>query len=110
MPREEPPSSQPSVTRIHLDYEDGSADEITLLQHGELPVYDLRRKRSGAEMRSLGAHTFGAIAAILFHTVTTTERIEYSLGDPKLRAAFERLFGDTSPGGGQRVGNHGDGT
>jgi hypothetical protein len=75
---EAPSLSQPMVTRIHLDYEDGSSDDIELLQPGDNPIYDLRRKRAGSE-RALGAHTGGAIAAILFHTATTTERIEYSL-------------------------------
>lgn len=109
VPDVEPPSSQPAVTRIHLDYEDGSSDEITLLQRGEMPLYDLRRKRPGAEMRSLGAHTHGAIAAILFHTVTTTERIEYLLRDPRIRAAIARLFGTAPPGNGQELGNDHDG-
>jgi hypothetical protein len=94
----ETPANQPTVTSIHVHYEDGSSDEIRLLQDGELPLYDLRRERPLAEMRSLGAHTYGAIAAILFHTVTTTERIEYSLGDPRIRALLTRLFATTLPG------------
>jgi hypothetical protein len=89
----ETPAIQPTVTSIHLHYEDGSSDDIRLLQNGELPLYDLHRDRPGAETRKLGAHTHGAIAAILFHTVTTTERIEYSLGDPRIRAVLARLFG-----------------
>jgi hypothetical protein len=93
----ETPGNQPTVSSIHLQYEDGSSDDIRLLQDGELPLYDLRRERPGAEMRSLGAHTYGAIAAILFHTVTTTERIEYSLGDPKIRALLARLVETTPP-------------
>lgn len=90
------PPSQPTVTRIHVDYEDGSSDEIRLLQGGEMPVYDLSRKSPGDEMHELGAHSHGAIAAILFHTVTTTQRIEYSLGEPRIRALLARLFRSSS--------------
>ena len=105
-----PPSNQPTMTSIHLDYEDGSSDEIELLQRGELPVYNLRRKRPGEEMRSLGAHSHGPNAAILHHTVTTTERIEYSLRDPTIRAVLAQLFGTTLPGIGKESSNHNDGT
>jgi hypothetical protein len=94
--KETSPSSQPTVTNIHLDYEDGSSDDIRLLQGGVNPVYDLCRKRPGADMRSLGAHTGGAIAGILVCTVTATERVEYSLRDPKIRAVLEQLFGPRS--------------
>jgi hypothetical protein len=94
VPKLTPPSSQPAVTHIHLDYEDGSSDEIRLLQGSELPLYGLQRKRPGEEARNLGAHTHGAIAAILFHTATTTERIEYSLGDARIRSLLARLFAD----------------
>ena len=100
--------SQPTVTRIQLDYEDGSSDEIKLLQGGEFPVYDLQRKRPGEEVRSLSAHSYGAIAAILFHTATTTERIEYSLGDPKIRELLARLFASTPSEGEQEAGHRGD--
>jgi hypothetical protein len=105
-----PTSSQPTVTRIRVDYDDGSSDDIGLLQGGELPVYDLRRAIPGIEMRSLGAHSHGAIAAILFHAVTTTQRIEYSLGDPTIRALLSRLFGRTSSEGGEESANHADAT
>ena len=105
----ETPANQPTVTSIHVHYEDGSSDEIRLLQDGELPLYDLRRERPLAEMRSLGAHTYGAIAAILFHTVTTTERIEYSLGDPRIRAPLARLVGTTPREMEDGPGTRGDG-
>jgi hypothetical protein len=102
--------NEPSVTRIHLDYEDGSFDEIRLLEGGEGPTYGLQRKSPGEEVRSLGVHTHGPIAAILFHTATTTERIEYSLGDPTIRALLARLFGRTSSEGGEESANHADAT
>ena len=94
-PETAPPAIQPTVTSIHVHYEDGSSDDIRLLQDGELPLYDLRREHPGEPTRNLGAHTYGAIAAILLHTVTTTERIEYSLGDPRIRALLARLVGMT---------------
>lgn len=105
-----PTSSQPAVTGIHVDYEDGSSDEIRLLQGGGMPVYDLSRKSPGAEMRELGAHTHGAIAAILFHTVTTTQRIEYSLGDRRIRALLARLFGKVPSEDGQPSDNPAEGS
>jgi hypothetical protein len=108
-PKTPPPSSQPTVTSIHLDYDDGSSDDIKLLQSGERPAYDLRRQRPGAEARSMGAHTAGAIASILFHTVTTTERIEYSLKDPLIRAVMAKLFGRT-PESEKALDSHNEGT
>jgi hypothetical protein len=86
------PTSEPPVTRIHIEYADGSSDDITLLQRGECPLFDLRRKRPETEMRSLGAHSAGAIAAILFRTAATTERTEYPFHDPKLLAVLRQWF------------------
>ena len=94
-----PRPNEPSVTSIHLDYDDGSFDEIRLLEGGEGPTYGLQRKRPGEEVRSLGVHTHGPIAAILFHTATTTERIEYSLADSRMRALLARLFANTASEG-----------
>jgi hypothetical protein len=87
-PETTPPPNQPTVTSIHVHYMDGSSDDIRLLQRDELPIYDLRRSGPGAATRSLGAHTYGAIAAILLHTVTTTERVQQQaelLPDSNLR-------------------------
>ena len=93
-PEDSLPSSQSTVSSIRLDYSDGSSDDIELLQLGDSPLYGLRRKRPGSEVRNLGAHTDRAIVAILLHTLTTTERIEYSLGDPKIRAVLRHLSHD----------------
>ncbi|MHB9008965.1 MAG: hypothetical protein ACYDC1_18805 [Limisphaerales bacterium] len=85
-------TSEPPVTRFQIEYADGSSDEITLLQRGECPLFTLRRKRPDTEMRSLGAHSAGAIAAILFRTAAMTERTEYPCYDPKFFAILQRWF------------------
>lgn len=83
---------QPPVTFIHLEYADGSFDDIKLLQRGICPLFNLKRKRPDSDLRDLGAHTSGAIAAILFRTSVNTERTEYPFDDPKLIAALRQFF------------------
>ena len=72
----------PRVTRIHVEYEDGSFDNMELLPGDDLPLYDLRRKQGGSRKRNLGAHTGGAVAALLFLTASSSFRREYSAMDP----------------------------
>ncbi len=86
MNRSSTQSSSPSVSHIHVEYADGSFDAISLIQDGDLPLYSLDRKRAGAESVSLGAHSGGAIAALLFITAATTQHSEYSARDPKVAA------------------------
>jgi len=76
--------SEPRVTRIHVEYEDGSIDDIEHLPQDETAFYDLRRKRPDSRKRGLGLHTSGAIAAILFVTAFYGRRREYSVGDPEI--------------------------
>lgn len=90
-----PSAGEPPVTRIYVEYADGSSDDMRLLQRGRCPLFDLQRKRPDTEMRSLGAHTAGAIAAILFRTAVTTERTEYPIHDPKLIAVLRQWFEQT---------------
>ncbi len=86
MDRSSTGTSSPSVSHIHVEYADGSFDAISLIQDGDLPLYSLDRKRAGTESASLGAHTGGAIAALLFITAVTTQHTEYSARDPKVAA------------------------
>jgi hypothetical protein len=86
------PTSEPPVTRIYVEYADGSSDDIRLLQRGACPLFGLRRKRPDTEISDLGAHTAGAVAAILFRTAVTTERTEYPFDDPKLVAVLRQWF------------------
>lgn len=79
-------SSSPSVSHIHVEYTDGSFDAISLIQDGDLPLYSLDRKRAGAESVSLGAHTSGAIVALLFMTAMSNQYTEYSFADPRVLA------------------------
>lgn len=75
-----------SVSRIHIEYSDGSYDNIRLLQNGKYPIYDLNRQKENDAMTSLGAHSSGAIAALLFITAISNERTEYSPVDPMVGA------------------------
>ena len=79
-------TSKPQVAQIRIEYEDGSFDEIKLVPNPGLPLYGLDRTQPGKPSRSLGAHSAGAIAALLFRTALTTRRIEYSFRDPKIAA------------------------
>jgi hypothetical protein len=95
------PSSQPvrqsPIAFIHVEYADGSFDDIRLLHRGICPLFGISRKRPDGEVRDLGPHTSGAIAIILFRTALTTERTEYPFHDPKLIAALKSYFEESSP-------------
>ena len=77
-------SSSPSVSHINVEYIDGSSDTISLIQDGDFPLFSLTRKRANDESVSLGAHTSGAIAALLFITAISNSYHEYSVQDPKI--------------------------
>jgi len=81
---EHPLQPEPQVARIRIEYADGSLDDITLVPNPGLPLFGLDRAQPGKPSRSLGAHSAGAIAALLFRTALTTQRIEYSFRDPKI--------------------------
>ena len=73
------------VSRILVQYEDGSFDEIKPLQRGDAPLYSLRRQQPGAQA-SPGAFTPAAIAALLFKTAMTSGWTAYSSKDKKMAA------------------------
>jgi hypothetical protein len=76
--------SEPKITRIHVDYEDGSSDDIQHLSHDESSHYGLFRNRPDTEERNLGLHSSGAIAALLFVTALHGRRREYSSFDREI--------------------------
>ena len=86
--------NSPAVTRIRVEYDDGSCDSIELLQRGDLPLYGLTRKRPDSEPPR-GAYTSAAIAALLFGTAFTTKRTEYSAQDPKLGGLIRCWLGES---------------
>ena len=78
-----------SVSSIHVEYSDGSYDDIELLQDGDDPQYGLDRTQSNAEQISLGLHSGGAIACLLFISVVSNCRTEYDSMDPRIGALFQ---------------------
>jgi hypothetical protein len=86
--------NSPAVTRILVEYDDGSCDRIELLQRGEFPLYGLTRKRPDSETPR-GAYTTAAIAALLFGTAFTTKWTEYSTRDTKLMRLIRCWLGDS---------------
>jgi hypothetical protein len=83
---------QPPITFIHLEYADGSYDDIQLRQRGECPLFNLKRKRPDAELCDLGAYTAGAMAGLLFQTAANTERIECISDDSKIKEILRIWF------------------
>jgi hypothetical protein len=88
---------QPTVTRILVEYDDGSCDAIQLLQRGDFPLYGLTRKRPDSETPR-GAYTAPAIAALLFSTAFTTKWTEYSSRDKKLVKLIRCWLEEAPPG------------
>jgi len=76
-----------AITRIHIEYADGSVDEIEALpEHNtNIPLYGWRRTRPASEGRP-GAYSTPAIAAFLFQTALARQLTEYDLTDPRTRA------------------------
>lgn len=83
--------SEPKITRIHVEYEDGSSDDIEHLSHEETAFYGLTRKRPDAGKHNLGLHSSGAIAALLFVTALHGRRREYSCVDPEIVKQLKTL-------------------
>ncbi len=84
--------TEPQVSRIRVDYEDGSFDVIENLPQDETAFYNLCRKRPLHGAFRLGIHTAGAIGAILFLTALHGKRRDYSLADPELQKLFNGFF------------------
>lgn len=89
-------TSQPSIVRICVEYDDGSCDTIELLQRGDFPLYGLTRKRPDLESPR-GAYTTAAIAALLFSTAFATKWTEYSARDKKLGGLIHYWMGESPP-------------
>lgn len=69
--------NEPHVSKIHIEYDDGSLDEIESLPC-DFPLFSLKRKKTGAKAKSLGAITGHSIGAFLFFTTSTTTRRDFS--------------------------------
>ena len=74
------------ITRIRIEYADGSMDEIEALpdSNTEIPLYGWTRTRPNFQ-RPAGAYTAHAIAALLFKTALSRQLTEYDISDPKIR-------------------------
>ena len=98
--------SHPAVTRIRVEYDDGSCDTIEAIQRGDFPLYGLTRNRPDLE-RPRGAYTTAAIAAFLFSTAFSNKWTEYSAADKKLRGLI-RHWAEESPPQKQEPGEGSD--
>jgi hypothetical protein len=88
--------SLPAVTRIRVEYDDGSCDSIELLQREGFPLYGLTRKRPDSETPR-GAYTGGAIAGLLFSTAFTAKWTEYSARDQKVENLIRYWLREAPP-------------
>jgi hypothetical protein len=85
-------SPKPHVSRIHVEYDDGSSDFIELIQRGDFPLYRLTRK---PDSQAHGAYTAGGIAALLFGTTISTKWTEYSSQNKKMAALIRSWLEET---------------
>jgi hypothetical protein len=83
---------QPPVTSIHVEYADGSVDDMKLIHRGVCPLFNWKRQRPSGETQASGAYTSGAIAIILLRTAALTQLTDYPFKDPKLVAALKPWF------------------
>lgn len=84
-----PKLSLPQVSKISVEYSDGSSDTIKLLQDGDLTIYALDRNRVGIQNRISGGYTNAEIAGILFISVMTTNYTDYSVADKRIYSLIE---------------------
>jgi hypothetical protein len=65
-----------SIIRIHIDYADGSTDEIELLPGGNAvaSVYWLARKTHPTQELTAGAYSMHAIAGFLYQSALASRR------------------------------------
>jgi len=74
-----------SVSRIFIEYKDGSYDTIEPIQEDPtLFLYGLERNNASGDRIIDGAHTNAAIAALLFVTAINAKHIDYNLSDPQI--------------------------
>jgi hypothetical protein len=71
------------VTRIRIEYDDGSCDTADLTQVSPSALYGFTRKRKDT-LDPRGAYTAGAIAALLFKTAITTLWTDYDAPDHEI--------------------------
>jgi hypothetical protein len=81
--------SHPSVASIHVEYADGSVDDMKFIHQGVCPLFNWKRQLANGEVQTSGAYTAGAIAIILLRTAALTQRTDYPFKDPKLIAALK---------------------
>ena len=86
----------PPVASIHVEYADGSMDEMKFIQQGACPLFSWKRQQANGEVQTSGAYTAGAIAIILLRTAALTQRTDYPFKDPKLIAALKPWFEELS--------------
>ena len=89
--------NNPPVTSIHVEYADGSIDDMKLIQKGVCPLFSWKRCLANGEVQASGAYSAGAIALILFRTAALTERTNYPFKDPKLIDAIKPWFEELNP-------------
>jgi hypothetical protein len=82
------------VTRIQVEYDDGSCDTAELGQVSPIVLYGLTRKRPDS-VSPRGAYTHGAIAALLFKTVVTTQWTDYASADREMTGLLRYWFGES---------------
>ena len=84
--------NHPPVTSIHVEYADGSVDDMKFIHQGVCPLFSWKRQQANGEVQTSGAYTSGAIAIILLRTAALTQRTDYPFKDPKLIAALKPWF------------------
>ncbi len=73
-----------SISRIRIDYSDGSYDSITPLEADNMILFGLERNTTADKTGSNGAYTNAAIAAFLFYTAISNQNIDYKGNEPEV--------------------------
>ena len=81
--------NHPPVSSIHVEYADGSVDDMKFIHQGVCPLFSWKRQFANGEIQTSGAYTAGAIAIILLRTAALTQRTDYPFKDPELIAALK---------------------
>ena len=84
--------TEPRVTRIRIEYDDGSHDDVEQRPQDGIPFYDFHRSKTPRHEGADGLHTAGDIASILFLTALHGIRREYSITDPELQKLCKGFF------------------
>jgi hypothetical protein len=72
------------ISRIRIDYSDGTYDNIAPIQEDPILLYSLERNNTIENVSANGAYTHLAIAALLFLTAVSNEYINYKGYDPQV--------------------------